>query len=821
MTQEPLPVTQILPQLDQELRRNPVVLEAPPGAGKSTALPLFLLKEHDLPESQLIILVQPRRLAAVRIAHYLATQLGEPVGQQVGYQVRQERVMGDRTRLVVITDGILTRWLQQDPELSSVGLVIFDEFHERSLHSDLSLALTLETRELREDLRLLIMSATLPGSELAAWLTEQGHPANYLVCAGRRFPVSLHYRPPKHVADWLPALPGVIREALQAAKQGVLVFVPGQREMRFLRRQLQCPADVTLHVLYGGLSLAAQQAALEPLAQGRKLVLSTNIAETSLTIPDIDVVVDSGRERQAEYHPGYQLTQLQTRMIAAASAEQRAGRAGRTQPGHCYRLWPESQQDRLTSYGTPALAREDLSQLVLEARQWGTEPTALTWFTPPSSRALATAEEQLSVLRLVTRHGLTATGQQVAQLGTEPWLAWLLITARQHSSGVATWAALLVAWQEERHGPATPEVPDLLWQLSRQQEQYPRTWRRFRYWCRRLQLNHELSAEQLEQLLPLLLRARPAMLGQFRTDSKTGRLATGLGVQLAEPLATHHHAWVLDCQLSEHQQRATATHYWEAPLSLVQQQPMARREARAQWQGPKGRLVRVAVTHWYQLTLAETELTGTPTAGERTTALLDYLANRLPQSLAQPEVHSWLERLRLWLALRDQDAQPWSLAGLQEDLQHWAGAWLSSMNTQVEVDRWSLLPALKQRLGYAREQQLQADLPTHWEAPSGRRHPIRYAAADQQAIVELKLQEVFGEPVTPRLAREQLPLTMALLSPAGRLLHQTRDLASFWQNAYPEVRKEMRGRYPKHPWPEDPTQAVATHLTNKAWQRHG
>ncbi len=866
MTTETLPVTALLPELQQRLAEQIVVLEAPPGAGKSTVIPLTLLTSEPYVSAnphKLIILVQPRRVAAISIAHFLAQQLHEPVGNRVGYWVRGERKNSAKTGLLVVTDGMLTRIIQQDPELKNIALIIFDEFHERNLQCDLGLALALEARELNESLQILVMSATLPAEALAKWLRSRELPVAVLTSEGRQYPIQLHYRPPRQNTDWQQALPAVVMEALSCAQQGVLVFLPGQREIRRLKAALRLPPSVQCFELYGGLSLKEQQQALKPLSGSAiKLVLATNVAETSLTIPDIDVVVDSGRERQAKYIPKYQFTQLQTRYIASASATQRAGRAGRTGPGQCFRLWPESMNQGFAAYSKPALETEDLRSVVLEAAAWGSHPSALAWFTQPPATALMAASEWLTEAKLLHPSSgdlasnqnivrLTPLGNTVQQLGTDVEIAMLLTLANDSTTlplftelqlrndvhgkdlqrAVKTAAALIAAHQEAHEYRAAGELTDVIRHWLLQPAEYRQSHRRLQHWCQRLEIPLPVEVPDADILGLLLLLAMPMRLAK---GSASGRyqMATGVAMQHAgdEEHAFKQGRWLLVNQVSLQEERSEGI-IWQAlelsnnVLEFWVDRRIDLREG-WQWVGAQGRLQLIEQRRLGALIFSERVSAKVVSEQQRLAAILTEVRARgvslFADNSEKGTLEQWLIRVQLGAELLGLQPNDWQPEPLLANIQEWAEHELQQLQTRQQALQWNPLAALKQHFAaqteYRGEAQLNQLLPLHWQAPSGRAHAIHYRA-DGRASVALKLQEVFGTPTSPKIAQGQITLSFDLLSPAGRPLHKTSDLASFWQNGYVHVRKEMRGRYPKHPWPDDPVNAKATHLTKRALGR--
>lgn len=819
MQEHSLPVLQILPDLHRALLRQAVVLQAPPGAGKSTALPLSLLQQW--PEKRWL-LVQPRRLAALSIAQFVASQLGEEVGQQVGYQVRQQSQRSAATRLLIVTEGILTRILQSDPELSEFDGVIFDEFHERNLHSDLGLALVLESLQLRPELHLLVMSATLPAQDLADWLTKHNTPAQVLTSSGRQYPIEISYQPPAAQADFLQHAARVVAQVLNEGAQGILVFVPGQSEIKRLQeRLLNCGARIL--PLYGGLSLQAQQEVIkEGEHAGPKVVLATNIAETSLTIPGIDCVIDSGRERQAQYRPKYRSVELITRRIARAAAEQRAGRAGRLGPGRCVRLYGQSDWHGMAAYRPADIEQQDLTEVCLQVACWGSKVSDLAWFTPPNVGHVASANEFLSNLGAVNQHGqITPLGQRLSAYTTDTESAFALELSKNWGENERSLMALLVAAREEREC-TTLDLANGLQQIIGSSSLYPRTYKRYTFWCRKLKVTplQSLPYEYLAKCTFALYRftlAKKRSAGEYT-------LATGAGVQFMsdqQPGQLSKADWLLVTQVSFHQHQRNGIIRQclmvdEAEV-LRQVSEHVQQSTELSWRGENGGIERQQVVRYLALVLSRRPLAGDISGQERVQALVADVQKR------GLSVFDWnsasvqlLRRMRLWAT--GDVVEAFSEQALLDNLSEWAAPYWQNIRRRSELANWQPYEGLLQLLAYTEQQALSCQLPTYWQAPSGRQHVIEYQS-DGTALVALKLQEVFGSATTPRVLRNKLPLTFDLLSPAGRVLQRTQDLAAFWAGSYEQVKKEMRGRYPKHPWPDDPANAQPTHLTKKAF--HG
>lgn len=809
-----LPITALLPEVIAQLPGQKVVLQAPPGAGKSTALPLALLAAEPW-QQQRIILLQPRRLAAISIAHYLADQLGETVGKQVGYHVRGEQRTSTGTRLLIVTEGIFTQYLQQDPELEGVGVVLFDEFHERNLFSDLGLAMLLEALPLRPDLGLLVMSATLPAAQIADWLGD----AKVVVSEGRQHPITYHYRPVPPRKDWLQHTAHVVREAVQMASSGVLVFLPGWREISYLREQLVFGPEIEVQALHRQLPIAEQQAALRDAGPGKKkIVLATNIAETSVTIPGIDVVVDSGRERRARFYPRHSLTRLATERISQAAAKQRAGRAGRLGPGQCLRLWAESETQGLREYDAPALETEDLSGLVLEAKRWGTELNELAFLTPPNARHQDVAIALLKRLEILDANGaLTPTGQQVAAYGNDPRLARIAVAAGQHGDPYRAKAALLLAQLE--HPVARQVFPCGAEKLSKPAQQ------RWQAWLRALQVQQPVRELKNEDVAELALWGFPDRVAQRRNGNQNYLVAYGGGAQFHsnDSRGGESLVLILSMRLSERNADAVIDDYVALSKAHLEHPALHLKwETELAWQGPQQRLQAIERQRLDALILAERPAAQQPSATERAQLLVKLVqeqAELFDALFAHEPTQQFLARVRLARKhLAANETWPdFSDATLRDELGQWAAPFWQELQSLAQLRQWSALTALQARLDFAQQQRLAELCPSHWQAPSGIAHKIDYQG--DAPSVALKLQEVFGEPVSPKLCQGQVTLVLELLSPAQRPLQRTADLASFWQNAYQQVKKEMKGRYPKHPWPDDPLQAQATRQTKRMMQQ--
>ncbi|MDV5745321.1 ATP-dependent helicase HrpB [Serratia marcescens] len=807
-----LPVSVVLDELLAALQSAPqVLLHAPTGAGKSTWLPLQILAKAGLPGR--IIMLEPRRLAAKNVAYRLAQQLGEEPGQTVGYRMRAESKSGPQTRLEVVTEGILTRMLQQDAELQGVSLVILDEFHERSLQADLALALLLDVQQgLRDDLKLLIMSATLDNARLSQLLPE----APVVVSEGRSFPVERQYQPLASHQRLEDGVAAAVKRLLAEQPGSLLLFLPGVAEINRVLERLtgEVASDTDLCPLYGALPLAQQQKAIQPAAPGRrKVVLATNIAETSLTIEGIRLVVDSGLERVARYDVRNGLTRLATQRISQASMVQRAGRAGRLEPGLCWHLFAKEQAERAAEHAEPDILQSDLTGFWLELLQWGCyDPAQLTWLDAPPAAALAAARALLRRLG-ATDDGdkLTAPGRQMAALGCDPRLAAMLVAgATLSADGLAT-AALLAALLEE---PPRGGQMDIGYWLSRPQA----NWRQ-----RAAQLAKRLPqrAGQVDvELAPRLLASAFAdRIAQRRGQDGRYLLANGMGAAMNQDEALSRAPWLIVPSLLQGHNSPDARILLALPVdieALAAQLPtMVMQRTAVEWDEEKGTLRAWKRQQIGRLTLRAQPL-AKPADEELQQALLDWVR---AQGLSVLNWEGAAEQLRVRL----QCAQAWlpeaEWPAMDEEpllaaLDQWLLPSLNGVRDLRGLKQVNLAEALSRLLDWQQKQRLDNALPTHYTVPTGSRLPIRYEAGKPPALA-VRLQEMFGEQRSPMLAEGRIPVVLELLSPAHRPLQITGDLAAFWQGAYREVQKEMKGRYPKHVWPDDPATAVPTRRTKK------
>ncbi|WP_189636428.1 ATP-dependent helicase HrpB [Serratia quinivorans] len=807
-----LPVSAVLDELLTALQSAPqVLLHAPTGAGKSTWLPLQILARAGLPGQ--IIMLEPRRLAAKNVAYRLAQQLGEEPGQTVGYRMRAESKSGPNTRLIVVTEGILTRMLQQDAELQGVSLVILDEFHERSLQADLALALLLDVQQgLRDDLKLLIMSATLDNARLSQLLPQ----APVVVSEGRSFPVERQYQPLASHQRLEDGVAAAVKRLLSEQTGSLLLFLPGVAEINRVLERLngEVAADTELCPLYGALPLAQQQKAIQPAPAGRrKVVLATNIAETSLTIEGIRLVVDSGLERVARYDVRNGLTRLITQRISQASMIQRAGRAGRLEPGICWHLFAKEQAERAAEHAEPEILQSDLAGFWLELLQWGCHDVGqLTWLDRPPETALAAARRLLQRLGAIDDGDkLTSRGRQMAKLGCEPRLAAMLTHgADLGADGLAT-AAALVALLEE---PPRSGQMDIGYWLSRPQ---PNWQRRAIQLARRLPgKTGQVDVEMAPRLLALAFTDRIA---QRRGQDGRYLLANGMGAAMNQDEALSRAPWLIVPSLLQGHNSPDARILLALPVeieALAAQLPaMVSQQTAVEWDEEKGTLRAWKRQQIGRLTLRAQPL-AKPAAEELQLALLNWVR---AQGVAVLNWDTAAEQLRVRLQcalnwLPEADWPPVDDEALLASLEQWLLPSLSGVRDMRGLKQVNIAEALARLLNWQQKQRLDNALPTHYTVPTGSRLPIRYDAGKPPALA-VRLQEVFGEQRSPMLAEGRIPVVLELLSPAHRPLQITGDLAAFWQGAYREVQKEMKGRYPKHVWPDDPANTAPTRRTKK------
>lgn len=827
-----LPIEAILPELKIQLKNHTAaVLIAEPGAGKTTKVPLALLDEPWLADKG-IIMLEPRRLAARTAAAYMAEMLREQVGETVGYRVRADSRVGPNTRIQVVTEGILTRMLQQDPELQGVGLIIFDEFHERHLHGDLGLALSLETQDvLREDLRLLVMSATLDAAPVASLM---GEPA-IITCEGRQFPVDTIYAPASRDVALEISIAALIRRALSEQEGDVLVFLPGAGEIRAVEKQLSTsvlPPDIILRPLYSQLTQEEQKAAVLPDPSGlRKVILSTSIAESSVTIQGVRVVIDSGLSRTQVFTPRTGMPYLATVKVSKASADQRKGRAGRTQSGVCYRLWSAEEHAHLADRSTPEIAHTDLTQLALELAAWGVRtPQELRWLDEPPEHAFKQAVQILQQLGAVDQAGrITEQGREMAAIGTHPRIAYMLL--RSISLGAGWMGCCLAALLQEgdffvrrrRHEDAdlASRMEALLKHsahhnfIHSEQEgtngaAVKRIIQEAKRLARRLDVEVDSTQRHLDLAGVLLSFAYPDRIGQSRGEGRY-LLASGRGVELPRMQLLSRSAYIVAAEVDD---QGVDGRIWlagaiEAEQLLQHHKTLLKTHSRVVWDSEHQAVRGRTQMELGALVIKETPYSN-PAPEQLAEALLQGIQKEGLEILPWTKPAKQLRQRMLFMQALYSDWPDCSDEALLNTLHDWLLPYVEGMRSRQDLQRLSLNAILEHGLmTWEQRKQLEEMAPTHFTAPSGSRIPINYDDPGMP-VLAVRLQEMFGLHETPLLGGGRIRLTMQLLSPAQRPVQVTSDLASFWREAYFEVKKDLKGRYPKHYWPDNPLEGIAT-----------
>ena len=830
----PLPVDTVIPELLEVLASNPgAVLHAPPGAGKTTRVPLALLAAQWLTGT--ILMLEPRRLAAVNAARWMASLLREEAGRTVGYAVRYERAVSAATRIEVVTEGILTRRLQADPLLSGVSLVIFDEFHERNLNSDLALALCRDVQGgVRGDLKLLVMSATLESGPVSRLLG--GVPI--VTATGRSFPVEIRYLEREPEGRLPEIVAGAVQRALAETSGDLLVFLPGVGEIArcqaILRERLGSGAPL-ICPLYADLSFREQERAILP-AERRRVVLATTIAETSLTIEGVSVVVDGGWSRQPRFDPAKGLPRLETVRLSRAAADQRAGRAGRLGPGICYRLWTGHTQQHLVPFTPPEITVTDLSGLALELALWGvSDPAILPWLDPPPPPALAEARRLLVLLGAIDRTGgVTPIGRRLGRLGLHPRLGRLLLAGEElgHPEAGLICGALLAERDILRRGRGGGRTCRSDNDLFDRYEAFLR-WRQgahdegvdpaaaaavqrlVRHLGPRERSGEGATRFDSAAATRLLLRAYPDRVARQREPgSDRYLLASGRGCRLTGRSSLHDEPYLVAVQVeggegAEGEIRLAAAVTVETLREELTD--ALGRERRVAWDEREGRVLVREEERLGALVLSSRQVPAGP--GEAEEALLAGVVargvERLPWS---PAAIRFRERVSFCARHCPEAGLPdLNDAALAATAGQWLLPWLGGYRSLGDVARVDLLAALQGWLTREQLRLVEEMAPTHLAVPSGSRIALRYDSGEP--VLAVKLQELFGLGETPAVAGGRVPVLLHLLSPAGRPIQVTRDLRGFWDGAYREVRKELRGRYPRHPWPDDPWSAVPTKRT--------
>jgi ATP-dependent helicase HrpB len=833
-----LPVEHILPALHQQLIVGDAIVVAPPGAGKSTCLPLSLLK-LDVFKDKKIILLQPRRIAVRNIAAYLASQLGEPVGRTVGYRIRGEVKVTNNTRLEIVTEGILTRMLQNQPELLDVGLVIFDEFHERSVHADFSLALCIEVQQaLRDDLRLLVMSATLDVVALRALLPE----AKLLESQGKSYPVNIVYQADNSSLHLFEKISRLVIQVFARHKHDVLVFLPGAADINKAAQYLnqhfgqlssqyasqdysqERTVEVDVLKLFSELSKNEQQQALLPHPDGkRKIVLATNIAETSLTIEGIEVVIDSGIEKNAIFQLNRGITHLQSQKISQASATQRAGRAGRLMTGTCYRLWSKEQHSRLAKQSTPEIMHTDMSSFILESMMWGSDVSALALQDYPSDAQLSQGFGLLRQLGLIDANKkLTALGRKAHGLGCHPSIAVMLVQSAKMSSEHLSMACALAALIENKDpmGRNTNGASlSARLHFVLQQKNHV-VWQTIRQWHSKLACR--LLTWPIEDTAVLVGYAYPQWLAKQRKNERY-QLVNGSGAVLYQDDALTTHNWlaIANMQTSDRQQDNAQIRYAES-LTLLQLeqhfQHLIEKKEYVAWDHENQRIVSEM-----RKTLGEIVINRQPIKRPSEQHILS-IWQRVIQDKGivglpfDEDVLQLIYRVQLaasFIGTPSFQAFPdFTESGLLNSMDRWLMPYLRHALTWQQFTQCHFLQQLLNELDYAQQQKLNKQFPKRLVLPSGTSAQLTYTSSNS-VVLSVRMTELYGLQLHPTVAQQQVPITVELLSPAGRPIQTTQDLPRFWQGSYKEVQKEMKGRYPRHFWPDDPANAQATTRTKK------
>ncbi|WGV16404.1 ATP-dependent helicase HrpB [Fuscovulum ytuae] len=807
LPQPALPIDEALPALRAALAdRGMAVLQAPPGAGKTTRVPLDILAAGLVPAGR-IVMLEPRRLAARAAAERMAESLGEAVGQTVGYRIRGEAKLSPATRIEVVTEGILTRMIQSDPGLDGIGAVIFDEFHERSLNADLGLALCLEIRgALREDLMLLVMSATLDAAPVARLMGD----APMVTSEGRAFPVETRWlpRPPDASLRYEAGVANLVQQALEETEDGgVLVFLPGEGEIRRVEATLtgRLPAGVVVRPLFGAMEFAAQRAALAPVAGplgARKVVLATSIAETSLTIPDVRVVVDGGRARRARFDAPSGMSRLVTERVTRAEAEQRRGRAGRVAEGVCYRYWTKGEEGGLAPFPPAEIEAADLAPLALELALWGS--AALPFLTPPHPGVLAEARALLSDLGALDAGGrITDHGKRLAALPLHPRLGHMLAVAGPEA---ATLAALLA-----ERDPLRGEPPDLLARLKAVDRPPPQAHRgtieRIRDEARRLSRALQVGTEPGLSPAQMAALAYPDRIGLRRKgEAPRWVLSGGKGAAMAAGLPLSGARLIVATDLDGDPREAVvrqAVAISEAEVRALYAHRIRWQEV-CEWSRREGKVLARRQERLGALVLEDRTWPDAPVEAVARAALDGIRQIGLPFTPAARRFRARVELARGGGAGFPDMTDQALLAGLED----WLLPHLGRARTEANLRGLDLTEALRAMLDWDQMQALDRIAPGHFETPLGRRVPIDYEG-DAPGI-EIRLQEMFGVTTHPVVGAARTPLRITLLSPAQRPVQVTMDLPGFWAASYADVRKDMRGQYPRHPWPEDPTVAEPT-----------
>lgn len=798
-----------------------MILQAPPGAGKSTVLPLQLLKENWLQEKK-IIMLEPRRLAARSVAMRMAQLLDEEVGETVGYRVRFENKVSSKTRIEVVTEGILTRMIQTDSTLEDVGLVIFDEFHERSLQADLALALCLQVQSLlRDDLRMLIMSATLDGEKISVMLNN----APILTSLGRQYPITHRYINPDKDLRLTHNVARVIRKALQEQTGDVLVFLPGAGEIQHVQQLLEAENISGIVPLYGDLPFKKQQEAILPHPQGlRKIVLATSLAETSLTIEGITTVIDSGYARVPRFDPRSGLTRLETVRVTRDAADQRAGRAARLGPGVCYRLWPEATHHTLQPNRQPEILEADLASLVLELANWGVNDlNELTWITPPSPGAINQARELLHDLEALEENEITARGKEMLKLPTHPRIAHMLFSplSRGRGAGGEGLSTDLASLLEERDPLPKEAGADLSlrvevlrnWRagerVNADRNVLERIERVAANWRRIFKLNVDNTIPADSEVGRLIAEAYPERIAQQQAkQSERYKLANGRVVKLPEHDALARERWLAVAHLDAGTNEGKI--FLAAPLDETDLQHRATETETVKWDATRGTVVATLEKKIGNTVLSSKPLQQIPET-KRVAVLLQALRDEGLPLVGWEEAHTeWQNRILSLRTWRKDEAWPdVTTENLLATAHVWLTPYLNNITKRTELQKLDLQNILTGLLPWDLQPKADKLAPVRLPVPSGSQIKLTYYNDGRAPVMEVRLQEMFGLLETPTINEGRTKILLHLLSPGYKPVQVTQDLKSFWQTTYHEVRKELRMRYPRHHWPEDPWTAEA------------
>lgn len=826
---EELPIIQYLPEISEHLRSaRSLILQAEPGAGKSTEVPFYLIKSEWLC-SKKIVMLEPRRMAARNIANYLARKLGEKVGETIGYSVKNDKKVSENTKLEIVTEGVLTNRLQIDPELSDTGLIIFDEFHERSIHSDIALMLSLEVQQsLREDLRLLVMSATIDTNLIAQYM---GSPP-VIKCSGRSYPVEINYRPAGY--DLKKSVSDALNEALLKNNGDILIFLPGQADIRkcreYAENNLGQKSDLVFLSLYGALPIDMQEQVLSPdPIKRQKVIFSTNVAETSLTIEGVSCVIDSGLEKVLIYDPTSGMERLDTCLISKASATQRAGRAGRLRQGKCIRLWSEADNQRLQDFKDEEIKRVDLASTVLETLLWGYKSYAdIKWLTAPPKHHFDISLKLILTLELVDKFNKpTKLGLKASKLNLHPRLAAMLLTIRDPE--LITLGCELASLISERDLFFRADSVDITHRLLALQDykvnksaalnSYPIKRHSVEAVLREAQKLKrivgapskagEISLEQLNSNVGnLLLKAYPERLAKKRSPNSSGYLlANGRGVFLADLDSLNDADWIVVCECDAQKKEGRVFSASPIELSFIvsnKKNLTYRNEYRLD--NNKTKIVGREIVSYGAITISEKPITNISKSEYHKCLANLFKSEGLSLLNWTGKCEDWIQRVE-WLS--EKIEFPYlSKKSLLENLDTWLLPYINHIDSIQALTNLDIYPLLTSILSYEEQKTLELEAPTHYLTPSGKSIKISYES-HQDPTVSVLLQEVFGELRSPMIAKNSIRLRFELLSPAKRPIQITNDLANFWRVSYFDVAKDMRSKYPKHRWPEKPLEAQA------------